>query len=82
VPSPSKIQYCAHVCTIPTAAQHLLQRMHIDPRLAYLLGPGSQAFDLITQEAAQQLGQPVDDVRRDAAVNLQYQAWPSNGSAA
>lgn len=59
----------------PTAAQYILHRMHIDPRLAYLLGPGSHVFKLITQEVAQQRGQSLDEVRREAYANLKYQPY-------
>jgi hypothetical protein len=76
MPSPSAIADRARVCTVPSAAQHLLRRMHIDPRLASLLGPGSESFELITREVALQRGQSVDEVRRHAEASLKYQPWP------
>lgn len=82
MPSPSATTDRARVCTVPSAAQHLLRRMYIDPRLAHLLGPGSESFDLITREVAQQRGQSIDEVRRHAEANLKYQPWPSEGGAA
>lgn len=36
-----------------SAVLHVLRQMSRDPRLAYLLGPGSQSFELLTQEQAE-----------------------------
>ena len=66
------------------AVMHLVKRMTQDPRLAYLLGPGSESFELIKAAAAHLVGergapyrdsflgsvkkQPVPDIGRVAAV--------------
>lgn len=55
------------------AASHLLGLMRRDPRLAYLIGPGSESFDLLTADYAQAQGLPVDDVRQRLEQGLP--AW-------
>lgn len=37
----------------PAAVLHILQRLQADPRLAYLIGPGSESFELLITAAAQ-----------------------------
>lgn len=59
-----------------TAAQHILIQMQINPRLAYLLGPGSQSYELLTTEAAQQIGMPVDALRQQLEASFRYEPWP------
>ena len=38
------------------AVSYVLRRMQQDGRLAYLIGPGSQTYELLTQEAAHPAG--------------------------
>lgn len=56
---------------------HLLRQMRRDPRLAYLIGPGSEAFALLTAEYAIEVGKDVEQVRRDLRDNLTYESWVS-----
>ena len=61
------------------AIAHLLRRMQQDGRLAYLIGPGSESYDLLTQEAAQAVGRDVDEFRKSFEVTLRPTPWPSEG---
>ncbi len=56
---------------------YVLRRMKQDPRLAYLIGPGSQSYDLLTQEAAAAAGQDVAEFRKAYERDLQTTRWPS-----
>jgi hypothetical protein len=60
-----------------SAALYVVQRMQRDPRLAYLLGPGSEAFEQLTAEAAAHLGAEVKAFRAELAGRLTYEAWPT-----
>lgn len=60
-----------------SAAKHILRQMRRDPRLAYLIGPGSESFELMCDEVARETGKPVDAVRDEASSNLAFQTWPS-----
>lgn len=60
-----------------TAAGYVLGRMQRDGRLAYLIGPGSQTYDLLTQEAAQAAGRDVAEFRREFDATLHPERWPS-----
>lgn len=62
-----------------TAATYLLRRMQQDGRLAYLIGPGSQAYELLTQEAAQAAGQDPGSFRAALETKLRPTPWPSEG---
>lgn len=59
------------------AVSYVLRRMQQDGRLAYLIGPGSQTYELLTQEAAQAAGRDVADFRRDFESSLKTERWPS-----
>lgn len=63
------------------AVTHVLKRMRADARLAWLIGPGSESFDLLTAEAASAAGQEVDAFRATFTASLRYEAWPSNDIA-
>jgi hypothetical protein len=41
-----------HLTLAMKAVAHIIRRMQADPRLAYLIGPGSETFDLLTAAAA------------------------------
>ena len=55
----------------------VLRRMQQDGRLAYLIGPGSQIYELLTHEAAQAAGREVAEFRREFDSTLKTQRWPS-----
>lgn len=55
------------------AVQHLLRQMQRDGRLAYLIGPGSQTFDLLTQEAAETAGRDVEKYRQEFEASLTFE---------
>lgn len=59
------------------AVKHLLRQMQRDGRLAYLIGPGSQSYELLTQEGAAAAGQDVKEFRKVYESTLTYQAWPN-----
>lgn len=61
------------------AAFYVLRRMQQDGRLAYLIGVGSQAYELLTQEAAQAAGKDVEAFRREFESTLKPVRWPSEG---
>jgi hypothetical protein len=52
---------------------HLLKRIQSDPRMAYLVGPGSQMFDLVTAAAAALGGFDEGWFRDNIAKDLKYQ---------
>jgi hypothetical protein len=58
------------------AATHLLRQMQRDPRLAYLIGPGSQSYDLITAEVAQAEAREVKELRAEVERDLKTTPWP------
>ncbi|SFB96170.1 hypothetical protein SAMN05216344_106102 [Polaromonas sp. OV174] len=62
------------------AAFHILRQMHRDPRLAYLIGPGSESFELLIEEAAQDQHIDIDVMRRVCSKGLATQPWPSERS--
>lgn len=59
------------------AAQHILRMMQRDGRLAYLIGPGSQSYELLTKEAAAAAGQDVTAFRSNFEATVQPEPWPS-----
>lgn len=61
------------------AVNHVILCMQQDPRLAYLIGPGSQCYELLTEEAAQDAGKPVGEFRTQLESQLRYQ--PCEGAA-
>lgn len=62
------------------AARHLLIRIHQDPRLAYLIGPGSEYFELLTEEFATAKGLDAEVLRREISANTKYEAWTSKAA--
>lgn len=62
------------------AARHILIRIHQDPRLAYLIGPGSESFALLTEEFAAAEVLDAEVLRRKISVNTKYEPWPSEAS--
>lgn len=63
------------------AVKHVVQRMINDPRLAYLLGPGSQSFDLLTTAWAAVMDDQVEAVRERLHGYLRPQPVPGIGKA-
>lgn len=45
------------------ALQHVLGRVQKDRRVAHLIGPGSQSFDLMTEALAALTGEAVETLR-------------------
>lgn len=63
------------------AVQWLLRRMLDDPRLAYLIGPGSESFDRLTAAAAAIAGEEWDPFRERIHGKLRMQPVPAIGKA-
>lgn len=59
------------------AVNHLLRQMQRDGRLAYLIGPMSQSYDLLTQEAAKASGRDVGEFRKEFEATLKFERWIS-----
>lgn len=59
------------------AVMHILRRMESDPRLAWLIGPGSQTFDLLIEEGAEIFGRTAADFRQRVEGRLQFEPWPT-----
>lgn len=60
-----------------SATFHILRRMQEDPRLACLIGPGSQTYELLTQEGAEARGESVESFRAALEARLKFTPWPS-----
>jgi len=60
-----------------SAAQHILRRLQTDPRLAYLIGPGTQSYELLTREVADASGRDVAELRASVEKTLKTEQWPS-----
>lgn len=65
--------------SMSSAVAHLMRRMQQDGRLAYLIGPGSESYDLLTQEAALAAERNVDEFRKGFEATLRPTPWPSEG---
>ncbi|CAD5107200.1 hypothetical protein [Zestomonas carbonaria] len=63
------------------AVARVIERMQCDPRLAYLIGPGSQTWDDLTAAYAEIHDVPVDDYRRHLESRLEFQQLPGIGRA-
>jgi hypothetical protein len=64
-----------------SAVLWILLRMRADPRLAYLIGPGSEAFALLTAEQAAAEKKDVAEFRREFAAILSFQSVPAIGGS-
>lgn len=62
------------------AVRHILRRMQQDGRLAWLIGPGSQTYDLLTAEAAEDSGRDVTEFRQSFEATLRPEPWPSEAA--
>eukprot|EP00456_Euglypha_rotunda_P038529 TRINITY_DN2961_c0_g2_i5.p3 TRINITY_DN2961_c0_g2~~TRINITY_DN2961_c0_g2_i5.p3 ORF type:complete len:134 (+),score=27.98 TRINITY_DN2961_c0_g2_i5:868-1269(+) len=68
--------------TLAVRAVHwVLHRMTEDPRLAYLIGPGSESFDRLTAAGAAMSGVEVDAFREGVLAKLEIQPVPPIGQA-
>ncbi len=59
--------------------RYMMERIHQDPRLAYLVGPGSQAFALLTTAYGSIEGQDISALRERLDVDLKFQRVPAIG---
>lgn len=66
----------------PAAVLHILQRLQADPRLAYLIGPGSESFELLIMAAAQVQGIEHDVLRERVLGWIAPQPVPGIGMVA
>lgn len=57
---------------------HILRQMERDPRLAWLIGPGSRTFELLIEEGAEIYGRTFADLSQRVESRLQFEPWPSN----
>ncbi|TXI23049.1 MAG: hypothetical protein E6Q67_05165 [Roseateles sp.] len=64
--------------TAVRAVLHLLKLIQRDSRLGWLIGPGSQSYDLITQAAAEAAGEPLVEFMAKQPA-LAFLAWPDVG---
>jgi delta 1-pyrroline-5-carboxylate dehydrogenase len=63
----------------PTASAHLLRQMQRDGRLAYLIGPGSQSYELLTTEVALANKRDIREFRDEFGPSLHPVQWTSEG---
>lgn len=61
------------------AVRYLVGRLKADPRLAFIIGPGSESFDMLTAAMAEVDGQDLALYREVLADGLKYQAVPCVG---
>ena len=60
------------------AVLHILKRIKADPRLAYLMGPGSEAFELLMVAGAA-ITQRDLDAYREMFLSIEFQPVPGIG---
>lgn len=63
------------------AVLHLVRQMQRSPRLAWLIGPGSESYDLLTAAAATTTGCTVEVLRAEIERDLKTEPWPQKGAA-
>lgn len=61
-----------------TAVNHILHQMQRDARLAWLIGPGSRTYELLTKEAATANGLDLEELRQQHEATLKFEPWPSD----
>lgn len=64
------------------AVLHLVAQLKRDPRLAYLIGPGSESFEILVTAAAALAGDEWDPYRESVLGKLAQQPVPGIGRAA
>lgn len=60
------------------AIHHILRQMQRDARLAWLIGPGSRTYELLTEEAATANGLDLDELRQQHEATLKFEPWPND----
>lgn len=60
------------------AVHHILRQMQRDARLAWLIGPGSRTYELLTEEAATANSLNLDVLRQQHEATLKFEPWPSD----
>lgn len=70
-----------HLNLAMKAVAHTIRRMQADPRLAYLIGPGSETFDLLTAAQAVEDNLGIEIVR-SCLASVKTQHLPPIGVAA
>lgn len=70
-----------HLALSLKAVSHVIHRMQADPRLAYLIGPGSETYDLLTAAAAAPAGFDEDWYREHLSGQLKFQPVSAIGAA-
>lgn len=60
------------------AVQHILRQMQHDARLAWLIGPGSRTYELLTEEAATANGLNLEELRQQHEATLKFEPWPTD----
>lgn len=70
-----------HLALALKAVGHTIRRMQADPRLAYLIGPGSETYDLLTAAAAAPAGFDEDWCREHLLGQLKFQPVSAIGAA-
>ena len=55
-----------------------IRRMMNDPRVAYLIGPGSGTFDKLIDAYAEINGKTVKQAEAEIEPLLKYEPWPCN----
>ncbi|WP_180125660.1 hypothetical protein [Rhodoferax sp. BLA1] len=71
-----------HLDLAMKAVGHVIQRIQADPRLAYLMGPGTEAFDLLIAAAAAPSGLDEDFLGEQITGTLVYQPVVAIGATA
>ncbi|WP_180131911.1 hypothetical protein [Rhodoferax sp. BLA1] len=71
-----------HLDLAMKAVAHVIKRMQSDPRLAYLMGPGTEAFDLLIAAAAAPSGLDEDFLGEQITGTLAPQPVAAIGVAA
>lgn len=64
------------------AVVHLVSQLQRDPRLAYLIGPGSESFELLVNAHAVLAGEELDPYRESMLGKLIMQPVPGIGQVA
>jgi len=61
------------------AVTYVIRRAQRDARLASLIGPGTQCWEVLTEAAALAAGREVDEYRAAIEKTLRYERWPGAG---
>jgi hypothetical protein len=61
------------------AVRTMIKRIRDDARVAYLIGPFSQAYDELTDAYAETIGKDPDEFRKEFEAILKFQKVPALG---